>query len=302
MHDQKQFKRIGGVGQWRRRARKGVPMFDHVPISGQVFMLGGEPYELVYVDGPICRAGRRYATQFNHDKRLLRISSTVPVEHRPWAVAVAVSEACQRMSAAMADAGSVRPPALRKTRGAFSPFRVGGRTRGGLWKCFDLSRNPLGYLVARGPGCILPVAFVGSCNPLSLMMARSIARDARRIDTQFEGVGVVIDLRQLSPDEPSHPRWLQLMGMALKPANDDGNAIGDRTFEASAYRVCTGQDARPCIALFSFTIGEFPWRGTEARARMEAIAAQQKSGEPSTPTTQPIAAGESREANEQAAA
>jgi hypothetical protein len=64
----------------------------------QVFRIGGRPYELVEVDGPLPpRAGETFPAQFDHAAGVLRVSRTVPVEQRAWVVAVAVSDACFRL-------------------------------------------------------------------------------------------------------------------------------------------------------------------------------------------------------------
>jgi hypothetical protein len=63
----------------------------------QIFQIGNRPYELIVVSGPIYRENRVVLTQFDHEKRVLRISSVVPIEDRAWAVAVAVSDACFRL-------------------------------------------------------------------------------------------------------------------------------------------------------------------------------------------------------------
>lgn len=63
----------------------------------QIFQIGNRAYELVVVEGPIVRGNRGFPAQFDHDAGVLRISSTVPVDQRAWAVAVAVSDACFRM-------------------------------------------------------------------------------------------------------------------------------------------------------------------------------------------------------------
>jgi hypothetical protein len=60
----------------------------------QIFSLGSRAYELIEVDGPICRGNRTFPAQFDHDAGVLRISKTVPIEQRAWVVAVAVADAC----------------------------------------------------------------------------------------------------------------------------------------------------------------------------------------------------------------
>ncbi len=62
----------------------------------QIFSLGARQYELVIVDGPICRGNRVFPAQFDHELGVLKVSATVPVDQRAWVVAVAVSDACFR--------------------------------------------------------------------------------------------------------------------------------------------------------------------------------------------------------------
>ncbi len=63
----------------------------------QIFLLGDRPYELVAVSGPIRRGNRTFPAQFDHEKGVLKISRSVPVDQRAWVVAVAVSDACFRL-------------------------------------------------------------------------------------------------------------------------------------------------------------------------------------------------------------
>ncbi len=63
----------------------------------KIFLIGDRQYELVEVDGPIRRKNETFAVQFDHDAGVLKLSKQVPVEDRPWAVAVAVSDACRRV-------------------------------------------------------------------------------------------------------------------------------------------------------------------------------------------------------------
>ena len=63
----------------------------------QIFPIGDRPYELTVVSGPIYRENRIVPAQFDHEKKVLRISSAVPIEDRAWVVAVAVSDACFRL-------------------------------------------------------------------------------------------------------------------------------------------------------------------------------------------------------------
>ena len=65
--------------------------------EGNFFLLGSQPYELVEVDGPIIRSGRACAAQFDHRRRLLRISRQIPPHQRALVVAAAVNDACMRM-------------------------------------------------------------------------------------------------------------------------------------------------------------------------------------------------------------
>jgi hypothetical protein len=52
---------------------------------------------LLEVDGPLRRGNQTFPAQFDHVAGVLKISRTVPVEQRSWVVAVAVSDACQRL-------------------------------------------------------------------------------------------------------------------------------------------------------------------------------------------------------------
>ncbi len=63
----------------------------------QIFSLGSRQYEIVEVDGPICRGNRVFPAQFDHDAGVLNISSAVPMEQRAWVLAVAISDACFRL-------------------------------------------------------------------------------------------------------------------------------------------------------------------------------------------------------------
>ena len=55
--------------------------------NGKYFLLGSQPYELVEVDGPIIRCGRACAAQFDHERRVLRISRQIPPAQRALVVA-----------------------------------------------------------------------------------------------------------------------------------------------------------------------------------------------------------------------
>lgn len=72
-------------------------MFGMAPEGKKIFRLGERQYELVEVDGPICRGTKKFPAQFDHEACVLRISRTVPAEERAWVVAIAVSDACFRM-------------------------------------------------------------------------------------------------------------------------------------------------------------------------------------------------------------
>ncbi len=81
-----------------------LPLFTLVRIlfgmrsdGKQIFWMAGRLYALVVSDGPIGRDGERFAAQFDHEAGVLRVSRLVPVRHRPWVVAVAVSDAYARL-------------------------------------------------------------------------------------------------------------------------------------------------------------------------------------------------------------
>ncbi len=64
----------------------------------RIFRIGGRQYEFVEVDDPFPPGdGEVSATQFDHAAGVLRVSRSVPVDERAWAVAVAVSDACYRL-------------------------------------------------------------------------------------------------------------------------------------------------------------------------------------------------------------
>jgi hypothetical protein len=72
-------------------------MFGYAMEGKKIFTLGDRPYELIEVDGPICRGNQKFPAQFDHDAQVLRLSKTVPMEMRPVIVAVAISDAYRRM-------------------------------------------------------------------------------------------------------------------------------------------------------------------------------------------------------------
>ncbi len=72
-------------------------MFGMAEIGKQIFLMGDRQYELVEVDGPIDRDGRRCAVQFDHDAAVLKVSRQIPVSQRPVVIANAVSDACFRL-------------------------------------------------------------------------------------------------------------------------------------------------------------------------------------------------------------
>jgi hypothetical protein len=69
----------------------GMPRFRNF------FLLGRQRYELIEVDGPIVRGGRACAVQFDHERRVLRVSRRIPPAQRALVVACAVSDACRRL-------------------------------------------------------------------------------------------------------------------------------------------------------------------------------------------------------------
>jgi hypothetical protein len=72
-------------------------MFGMQKIGKQYFLLGDRRYELVEVDGPIDRAGKRCAVQFDHAAAVLKVSREIPVLQRSVVIANAVSDACFRL-------------------------------------------------------------------------------------------------------------------------------------------------------------------------------------------------------------
>lgn len=72
-------------------------MFGMDTQGKRIFNIGSRQYELVEVDGPICRGKRRFPAQFDHEAGVLKISNAVPPGDRAWVVAVAVSDACYQM-------------------------------------------------------------------------------------------------------------------------------------------------------------------------------------------------------------
>jgi len=63
----------------------------------QFFLMGDRRYELVEVDGPIDRSGKRCAVQFDHAAAVLKVSRQIPASQRTLIVASAVSDACFRL-------------------------------------------------------------------------------------------------------------------------------------------------------------------------------------------------------------
>lgn len=72
-------------------------MFGMAWEGKQIFRIGDRQYELREVDGPLRCGDRVFPAQFDHEAGVLKISRTVPVQQRAWVVAVAVSDACQRL-------------------------------------------------------------------------------------------------------------------------------------------------------------------------------------------------------------
>jgi hypothetical protein len=72
-------------------------MFGSIMNSKQFFLMGDRRYELVEVDGPIDRGGRRCAVQFDHDAAVLKVSRQIPLSQRSVVIAMAVSDACFRL-------------------------------------------------------------------------------------------------------------------------------------------------------------------------------------------------------------
>ena len=104
-------------------------MFGMTGDVKKIFRIGGRQYELVEVDGPLCRGSKRFATQFDHDAGILKISRTVPVDQRPWAVAVAVSDACFRLWRPIPVIWPNWQPADRAGGGRILPDTEGGPPR-----------------------------------------------------------------------------------------------------------------------------------------------------------------------------
>ena len=72
-------------------------MFGMIREGKRIFRIGDRQYELLEVDGPIEREGKLFPAQFDHAAGVLRVSKSVPMDDRPWVVAVAVSDACFRL-------------------------------------------------------------------------------------------------------------------------------------------------------------------------------------------------------------
>ena len=72
-------------------------MFGMEKNGKQYFLMGDRRYELVEVDGPIDRAGKRSAVQFDHAAAVLKVSREIPVSQRSVVIANAVSDACFRL-------------------------------------------------------------------------------------------------------------------------------------------------------------------------------------------------------------
>ena len=109
-------------------------MFGMASKGKQIFSMGGRLYALVISDGPIGRNGERYAAQFDHEARVLRVSRLVPLRHRPWVVAVAVCDAWRVLLTAdavvnRASAAATSPAARRPPAALPSPESEGGRRR-----------------------------------------------------------------------------------------------------------------------------------------------------------------------------
>ena len=72
-------------------------MFGMATRGKQFFLLGNRRYRVVVVSGPIRRGGRAAAVQFDHRRRVLRVSKQIPAEQLPAVIANAVGDACFRL-------------------------------------------------------------------------------------------------------------------------------------------------------------------------------------------------------------
>jgi hypothetical protein len=72
-------------------------MFGMDSQGKQFFLVGNRRYELIEVDGPINRAGKRCAVQFDHAAGVLKVSRQIPASQRSVVIANAVSDACFRL-------------------------------------------------------------------------------------------------------------------------------------------------------------------------------------------------------------
>jgi hypothetical protein len=148
-----------------------------------------------------------------------------------------------------------------------SPARISKGDRGAIWKCYDLQRNPVGYLVATGESCNKPIAYIGitpGVLPAAAPRAATlqpVGFNGERMFTEATAIAAdfskakarnVVDLRHVSlKNFDTFPHLLRIL--ILKPTNGSERAIR-YGFVGAIYRPFrTSPREKMGVALFHAT-------------------------------------------------